>query len=110
MSDRALIDTSGRVYSYDPSEPRKFDLANEALQTLADGRLGLLSTQILVEFATVVALKIPQPLSREVVDREAQVWAAARLEHVPVVLSEDFADGCEIEGVRFVYPFALPNG
>jgi predicted nucleic acid-binding protein len=37
---------------------------------------------------------------------DAQVWAAARLNQVPVVLSEDFSHGAEIDGVRFVNPFA----
>lgn len=37
---------------------------------------------------------------------DAQIWACARLNHIPVVLSEDFSDGSEIEGVRFVNPFA----
>jgi len=37
---------------------------------------------------------------------DAQIWAVARLNHVPLILSEDFADGSEIEGVRFANPFA----
>ncbi|MDF1543240.1 MAG: PIN domain-containing protein [Anaerosomatales bacterium] len=37
---------------------------------------------------------------------DAQIWAAARLNGVGVVLSEDFQDGQEVEGVRFVDPFA----
>ena len=36
---------------------------------------------------------------------DAQVWAAARLNQVSVVLSEDFSHGAEIDGVRFVNPF-----
>lgn len=36
---------------------------------------------------------------------DAQIWATARLGGFSVVLSEDFADGREIEGVRFVDPF-----
>lgn len=36
---------------------------------------------------------------------DALVWATARDADVPVVLSEDFQDGREIEGVRFVNPF-----
>jgi predicted nucleic acid-binding protein len=35
----------------------------------------------------------------------AQIWAAARLSQVFVVLSEDFDPGAVIEGVRFVDPF-----
>jgi predicted nucleic acid-binding protein len=37
---------------------------------------------------------------------DAQIWAAARLNQVPVVLSEDFRSNTIVEGVRFVNPFA----
>lgn len=36
---------------------------------------------------------------------DAQIWAVARLNHIPLVLSEDFNGGCTIEGVRFLNPF-----
>jgi len=36
---------------------------------------------------------------------DAQIWAVARLNQVPVVFSEDFP-GAVIEGIRFVNPFA----
>ena len=37
---------------------------------------------------------------------DAQVWAIARLNQVPVVFSEGFRDGSVLEGVRFVNPFS----
>ncbi|MBC7248698.1 MAG: PIN domain-containing protein [Anaerolineae bacterium] len=37
---------------------------------------------------------------------DAQVWAVARLNQIPVVFSEDFRVGMVVEGVRFVNPFA----
>ncbi|MCL4535236.1 MAG: PIN domain-containing protein [Bacteroidetes bacterium] len=37
---------------------------------------------------------------------DAQIWATAKLNQIPVVLSEDFTDGRTIEGVRFRNPFA----
>ena len=37
---------------------------------------------------------------------DAQIWAAARLNQVPVVLTEDFSAGATVEGVTFVDPFA----
>jgi len=37
---------------------------------------------------------------------DAQIWAVARLNRVPVLLSEDFNSGTAIEGVHFVDPFA----
>jgi predicted nucleic acid-binding protein len=37
---------------------------------------------------------------------DAQAWATARLNQVPVIFSEDFRDGSILEGVRFVNPFS----
>lgn len=37
---------------------------------------------------------------------DAQVWAAARLNGLSEILSEDFNSGATIEGVRFINPFA----
>jgi predicted nucleic acid-binding protein len=37
---------------------------------------------------------------------DAQIWATARLNQIPVVFSEDFSAGTVIDGVRFVNPFA----
>lgn len=36
---------------------------------------------------------------------DSQLWAAARLNQVPVIFSEDFQDGLVLEGVRFTNPF-----
>jgi predicted nucleic acid-binding protein len=36
---------------------------------------------------------------------DAQIWAAARLNQIPVIFSEDFQDGQMIETVRFANPF-----
>ena len=37
---------------------------------------------------------------------DAQIWAAARLNQVPYVLSEDFNSGATLDGVTFLNPFA----
>jgi predicted nucleic acid-binding protein len=37
---------------------------------------------------------------------DAQIWAAARLNQIPVVLSEDFKPNSVLEGVRFINPLA----
>jgi len=37
---------------------------------------------------------------------DAQIWAAARLNQIPAVFSEDFSDGSVLEGFRFANPFA----
>ncbi len=36
----------------------------------------------------------------------AQIWACAHLNQIPVIFSEDFSGGRVIEGVRFVNPFS----
>lgn len=37
---------------------------------------------------------------------DAQIWAVARLNRIPLVLSEDFTHGRVVEGVRFADPFS----
>ncbi len=37
---------------------------------------------------------------------DAQIWATAKLNQIPVVLSEDFSDGQTTEGIRFMNPFS----
>lgn len=37
---------------------------------------------------------------------DAQIWAVARVNQIPLVLSEDFSDGAIVEGVRFANPFS----
>lgn len=37
---------------------------------------------------------------------DAQIWAAARLNQIPVIYSEDFNVGAVLEGVNFINPFA----
>ncbi|GJQ52761.1 MAG: twitching motility protein PilT [Anaerolineaceae bacterium] len=37
---------------------------------------------------------------------DAQIWACALANDIPVIFSEDFQDGQVLEGIRFVNPFA----
>jgi predicted nucleic acid-binding protein len=36
---------------------------------------------------------------------DAQIWATARFNQIPYILSEDFQDGMVLEGVTFLNPF-----
>ena len=36
---------------------------------------------------------------------DAQLWATARLNQIPVIFTEDFNVGATLEGIRFVSPF-----
>ncbi len=38
---------------------------------------------------------------------DAQIWATAKLNQIPCVLSEDFQHGRRIEGVEFLNPFKV---
>jgi len=56
---------------------------------------------------TAVVLEAIRAVARyQLAFYDAQIWAAARLNAIPLVLSEDFTDGLELEGVRFANPFA----
>jgi predicted nucleic acid-binding protein len=37
---------------------------------------------------------------------DAQIWATARLNQIPIIFSEDFNVGATLEGVQFIDPFA----
>lgn len=41
---------------------------------------------------------------------DAQIWAAARLNQVPFLLTEDMASGATFDGVTIIDPFAVAPG
>jgi predicted nucleic acid-binding protein len=65
----------------------------------------LLSWEILDITGTVVLEAVRGVRNYRMPYWDAQIWASARLNQIPIVLSEDFGDGVVIEGVRFVNPF-----
>jgi predicted nucleic acid-binding protein len=138
--ERALADTNIVVYSYDPADPVKHQVAKDLLRQLSDAGRLVFSTQVLNEFCSVmmrpsspVALTAAQVavairrlaatgdvvpitaattlLALDAMPRhalsfwDALIWAAAKENGVPVIYSEDFQDGRDVEGVRFVNPF-----
>lgn len=76
------------------------DLAAEQVERLADS-MPVLDTNL-----AVVLEALRGVVRYRMSYYDAQIWAAARLNGITVVLTEDFQDGSEIEGVRFVDPFA----
>lgn len=140
MSNEIFVDTNILVYAYDRSEPGKQKRALFVLNYLAQHRLGVISAQVMAEFAVAVMRKISSPLSAadtyqrlenyqqswRIVDLtpaivleavrgvreyqfshwDAQIWAAARLNQISYVFSEDFRAGAVVEGVRFINPLA----
>lgn len=77
-----LIDANVLVHAHDPRDRRK----QERALTVLEGCRG----------ASEHSLSI----------WDALIWATAKLNQVPVILSEDFVDGAFLEGVRFLNPFA----
>ncbi len=73
----------------------------------AHGRIQnyLLSWEILDITGAIVLEAVRGVRTYQMTYWDAQIWASARLNQIPVVLSEDFGDGVVIEGVRFVNPF-----
>ena len=56
--------------------------------------------------STVIRVAFRGFLEHRISYYDAQIWACAFLNQIPVVFSEDFSDGQILEGVRFVNPFA----
>jgi predicted nucleic acid-binding protein len=73
----------------------------------AHGRIHnyLLSWEILDITEAIVLEAVRGVRTYQMTYWDAQIWASARLNQIPVVLTEDFRDGVAIEGVRFVNPF-----
>lgn len=63
-------------------------------------------TEVVPVTDRVVASAVAGVIKYELHYYDAQIWATAKLNGIDTVLSEDFTDGSEIEGVRFVDPFS----
>ena len=63
MKDADFIDTNIIVYAYDNNFPDKQQRAREIIISAVRNGTGVLSTQVLGEFFTVVTRKIKMPLS-----------------------------------------------
>ena len=63
MSDRYFLDTNILVYSFDYSEPRKRQIAEDMVtEALRDGN-GLISFQVIGEFLSVLTRKFEEAMS-----------------------------------------------
>jgi predicted nucleic acid-binding protein len=86
------------------TKPPSLMLTPEQAQQQIDNFVG--SWIILDTTAMVVQEAVRGVRTHHLSYYDAQVWAAARLNQVGVVFSEDFAEGSTLEGIRFVNPFA----
>ncbi len=63
MSDRCFVDTNILIYAHDVSAGSKNQIASELVQKLWADESGILSTQVLQEFAYAARRKPRRPLS-----------------------------------------------
>ena len=63
MSDKYFIDTNIVVYSFDPNDQRKQNIARELIQNALQDQTGCISTQVIQEFLNVSTRKFKPPLS-----------------------------------------------
>ncbi len=63
MSDKYFIDTNIVVYSFDPNDQRKQDIAQELIQNALQEQTGCISSQVIQEFLNVSTRKFKPPLS-----------------------------------------------
>jgi predicted nucleic acid-binding protein len=62
---------------------------------------------VVYDLTTFIVLEAMRGLQRHHLSYwDSLIWATAKLNYVPNVLSEDFSDGALLEGVRFLNPFA----
>jgi len=74
-------------------------------EVLAEANLLVEALQVLPLTSDVVIEAVGAVRDHQLSYYDAQIWACARLNQVPVVFSEDFQDGQLLEGVKFVNPF-----
>jgi predicted nucleic acid-binding protein len=87
MADIVMVDTNVLLYAYD------------RIQNY------LLPWEILDITGAIVLEAVRGVRLYQMAYWDAQIWASARMNQIPLVLSEDFGEGVIIEGVRFVNPF-----
>jgi predicted nucleic acid-binding protein len=86
------------------THPHKMGMgASDAADTIS---MVSLSCEILSVNTRVVLSALHARDSWQLEYYDAQIWATAALNDVPVVLSEDFAPGTTLGGVTFLDPFA----
>ena len=109
-----LLERLGDGLSAALSTQNLAEFANVALKRLepplspaeVTEQLGLLEQTFVVHplTAAVVREAIRGVAAHSLSYYDAQVWAVAKLNQIPVVLSEDFNSGATLEGVLFLNP------
>ena len=94
MSDRFFVDTNILLYAHDSGTGSKHERARDLMDRLWSLRQGVLSTQVLQEFAISLRRKISPPLST----RETREWITQYMRwEVVVNTSRSVLNALEIE-------------
>jgi predicted nucleic acid-binding protein len=94
MSDKFFVDTNILLYAHDSGTGIKHERARDLMDRLWSLRQGVLSTQVLQEFAISLRKKISPPLSA----REAREWITQYMRwEVVVNTSRSVLNALEIE-------------
>lgn len=102
MTVDILLDTNILVYAHDFSEPEKQNTALKTLDRVINSGIGVITTQVLAEFFTVVTKRIPSPLDTD--EAAAQTGRLAR--SLPVLPVTTFVVLEALRGVQ-AYRFAF---
>ncbi|MCC6601687.1 MAG: PIN domain-containing protein [Anaerolineae bacterium] len=63
LHGKFFLDTNILVYSFDPSEPAKQQIARELVKTALSSQMGAISSQVVQEFLNVAQRKFAKPMS-----------------------------------------------
>jgi predicted nucleic acid-binding protein len=133
MKIEFLVDTNVVVYLYDSDNPEKGESAQQLIETIVPRNLAVISTQIAGELfyhlnkylknaKEVVSLyldnfkvlEVNSLIIKETMRAvsqyhmsywDAQIWASAKLNQVPFVISEDVPGQNPLETVTYLNPF-----
>ncbi len=86
------------------THPHKLALPSQVAADLVEDVIGFAEVLVTGENVVIAALQAHERWGLEYYD--AQIWATAALNDVPLVLSEDFSSVTTLGGVTFLDPFA----
>ena len=84
--------------------PMPYDVAHERVQRLCD------SWRVLNVTPLVVLEAIRGSQRHQLHYWDAQLWASAKLNQIPFIVTEDLPSSRSLDGVRFIDPFGPSNG
>jgi predicted nucleic acid-binding protein len=108
LSNAGLLVYSAQVFNEFCSVMMRPNRASRLLpERVVEIVRGLAATGDVVPITGAMTLSALESMTRHGLSFwDALIWAAAHENGVPIIYSEDFQHGREIEGVRFINPFA----